>query len=204
MPIYHSPDNVELEPAELGDHELYLIGRLVRACALLEDACHNYLGYVVKVTPATLTLLIPKLGISSKLPMAGNFAALRGKEEQASFANHFDVNKIVETLKCRNAVVHGHILGRSRDGKWAFETTMVDPKSESENVASVTVMSFRTKDIELYAEWAEDLAKNAGSHPFVLEQRKERRWTALQPSKKSQPKRQPSAKPGHQPQSSEE
>ena len=194
MPINHSPDHVELEAAQLGYQELYIIGRLIRACAQIENACHNYLSLVTNATPGTLIALLGQLGINKKLSMAQNFAQIRGPEEEARFARLFDTQRLSEVLKCRNAVVHGFLLGRWPTGKWAFETTtLMSPVAT--NWASVAAFSFSTVDLRLYTLWAEELAEQSGSDPYIQAQRQERQNSPLRPSRKSQPKRPPSGSP---------
>jgi hypothetical protein len=202
MPITHSSDHVELEATELGKGELYIIGRLIRACALIEDACHSYLSLVTRATPATLTILLGQLGINKKLSLAQNFAKIRGAEEEARFARLFDTQRLTEVLKCRNAAVHGFLLGRWPDGKWAFETTtLLGP--DTNDHAAVATLSFSTVDLRLYTLWAEELAEQASAEPYIQAQRTERRGSPLRPSRKSQPKRPPSGSPQPPPEPSD-
>ncbi len=188
MPTFHSPDRVELEGAKLGDEEFCLIGRLIRACSLIEDSCQNYLSLLIRITPANLTILLGQMGINKKLSLAQNYASIRGKQEQERFNRLFDMQRTSEVLKCRNAVSHGYLLGRWPNGKWAFETNAMTGV-DANDVASITVISFDTKDLKIYADWAEELAEKSSQDPYIQAQRKERQETPLLPSNKSQPKR---------------
>ena len=194
MPITHSPETVELEAVELGDPEILAIGRLVRSCALIEDACHSYLSFVTKAATATITILLGQLGISKKLSLAQNFAKIRGPEEQETYAKLFDPERLAEVLRCRNAVVHGFLLGRWPSGKWAFETTTTTGGDEADTV-SVTVISLSSNDLRAYAVWAADIASKASAHPYVVAQRKARQSTPLQPSRKNQQKKRQGGSP---------
>ena len=171
----------------MSDRDYRSIGRLVRSCSLIEDACHSYLGWVSKASGPTLTILLGQTGFSKKLALAETFAALRGAKETERFKRLFDLDRIREVFKCRNAVSHGFLLGQWPNGLFAFETTIASGSNE-DGMASIVTYSFGSDDIALYADWAEELAAQASHDLYILEQRRERQQQSLLPSGKSQPK----------------
>lgn len=193
MPVFHSPETIELEPAEFGPDEYLAVGRLVRACAVIEDAATLFIASASNMTPALVSILIGQTAISKRLAMGKYLAAAKNAAAVTSYDKLFPAH-LKEVIDCRNAVCHGALMGRWPDGKWAFETTKTEAPS-AEGVAVYLAYSFATGDIQGFARWAEEIAAATNADPGIRLLREARQRLALQPSRKSQPKPKRGAKP---------
>jgi hypothetical protein len=199
MVITYSPDTVPLQHAELGDAEFTAIGRIIRACADIEDLITLSISTLMRTEEGCTVVALGQTAISKKLAIANYLAGIRAGDLPARYNRCFDTD-FKEIIACRNAIAHGVMLGKWANGRWAFLTAKTEePKP---GTAVQVVVSFTTVDLQLYADLA---AKKAAFIEETLELEKlrlTRRGRSLQPHKKSQPKAKQGAKPKRPPRSS--
>lgn len=180
----YSPDEVPLHEARLGKGEFAAIGRLVRACADIEDLVTLYIAKLMGVKEGMVVVALGTTPFSKRLSIAGYLAKVHGSREEALFKTCFH-SDFSDLTTCRNAVAHGTLLGQSKDGRWAFLT----PKTENPEAPGSTVqvvISYRKRDIELHADGAEMgvsiIEQTLGLQPL----RDTRRGRPLLPHRKAQ------------------
>lgn len=191
MVTYYSPDTVSLKQEELGEPEYAAIGRLIRACAEIEDLVTLSVADLLQTSEAAAVVALGQTPISKKLAIANYLAGTRSADWVARFAECFG-DDYKEVITCRNAVAHGVYVGRWGDGRWAFLTAKTEPPIPGATFQ--VVISFKTEDIELYAASARDLVQYIEKTLGLSTHRKSRHAQSLLPHRKSQPKQKQGAK----------
>jgi len=199
MVIQYSSEAVDVQPAELGDPEFAAIGRLIRACADIEDLVNLSIADLMLADETCVVVALGQTPISKKVAIGNYLAGVHAGDMPDRYKQCFD-SDFKEVFTCRNAVAHGVMVGRWANGKWAFITAKTeDPVPGS---AMQTVMSFTTTDLQLYAVMAEKKFAFLEETLGLQGRRQLRHGRSLLPHRKSQPKPQRSAKPKHQRRSS--
>jgi hypothetical protein len=196
MTITYSSDTVPLQPAELGDPEFLAIGRIIRACASIEDLVTLAIAELLGVNETGVVVTLGQTPISKRLSIGNYLAGVRGVEKPALWNRCFASVEMKEVLSARNAVAHGILLGRSEDERWAFLTAKTEDPMQGSAIQQV--VSFKTGDLEGYAVMAEQLTLFIENNFGLQARRLSRRERPLLPHRKSQPKPTPSAKPKRQ------
>jgi hypothetical protein len=199
MVTYYSPDTVELKQEDLGNPEFAAIGRLIRACADIEDLVTLAVADLMGSSEAAVVVALGQTPISKKLAIGNYLAGTRDADWVARFAECFGQD-YKEIIVCRNAVAHGVLVGRWADGRWAFLTARTEPPLPGATFQQV--ISFKTQDLNLYAGLAEELAKYIEQTLGLATQRKLRHGRSLLPHRRSQPKPKQGAKRKRPPRSS--
>lgn len=190
MPIAYMQDGAELKPYVLGPADLRAIGRLVRACAEIDDCLTAYLCHVARINEGQALILLGKMPISGKKRMACTFAESHGPDELARFNSLFGTPEYSEIMKCRNSVAHGILLGRTPDGHIAFRVPDMLP-SEGDT-ATVQVNAYSASGLASYAHDAAALAESLRSFLNQQGTQERRRERGLRHHPKGQTKRQTS------------
>src|SRR6185312_6560503 len=172
MPVHRV---VKLSPAVLDDRALLAIGRLVRACADIEDHITLFICCLASISESQAVALLGRTPVSAKLSIAQYFAKMRSDGATATYAKVFNSN-FSKVLTCRNAVAHGVLMGANEDGAFGFLTAKtVDPMAG----AAVQLVNFYTVEmLEAFAKVAEDALP-------LMEQ--ELQTTALRDTRRQQP-----------------
>ncbi len=154
-------EGAELKPYVLGAADLRAIGRIVRACAEIDDCMTAYLCHVARINEGQGLILLGKMAISGKKRMACTFAESHGPEELARFNSLFATPAYTEIMKCRNSVAHGILLGRTEAGHIAFRVSdMLPPAGET---ATVQVNAYTSSGLASYAHDAVAMADSLRS-----------------------------------------
>lgn len=185
MAVTYSSEFVPLQPATLGNPEFRAIGRIIRACAEIEDLVSLFIAKVAGMKEGTMVTVLGQTPISKKISIADYLAQMHDQEAAKHFRECFndDFNPV---LKCRNAVAHGILLGRSDSGRWAFLTAISEPAIPGSAVQNV--ISFTTSDLQDYAKAAELAASGFEWRLELKEQRAKRHGRPLLPHRKAQKK----------------
>ncbi|WP_156029827.1 hypothetical protein [Sphingomonas sp. URHD0057] len=185
---------------ELGELEYQAIGRVVRACAEIEELITMFIAEQARITDGTVAILLGQTALSKKLSIANYLAAARGPEIRAQYENCI-TPMFKEIIQCRNAVVHGQLLGKSEDGHWAFLSVRTEEPAEVGKSVQL-VFSFSRADLVLYADEAKKAVELIEKSLEYEGLRILRRGRSLEPHRKSQPKAKPAAKRKRPPRSS--
>tara|TARA_B110001454_G_scaffold96783_1_gene91651 strand:- start:12262 stop:12822 length:561 start_codon:yes stop_codon:yes gene_type:complete len=146
-------DKIEaLSPVSLDDRTLTAIGRLVRACAEIEDMIDLFIASVAGINEQKTTILLGKTAIKRRIEIALELCKLRTDKALEVHKNVFGAS-FSDLLEIRNTVAHGKLLGVTEDGKLAFLTAYQGPTTE--NSAIRIVKSYLPETIEQWAIVAE-------------------------------------------------
>lgn len=190
-PTYSSTGS-KVEPAQLDDAALLAIGRLIRACAEIEDCVNLFICNLAEINESKLLVLLGRTPISKKASIAEYLAKMNTKEAQELAEWAFNPN-FFNTFKCRNAVAHGKLLGRNDEGAWSFVTS--DTEAPDGPSAIQLALSVTTEYLEQVAEAAEKAIPLLEDR-LKLKVLREGRYTRdLRPHRKAQPQRKKDGKP---------
>jgi hypothetical protein len=111
---------VDIKPVKLSKPALLAIAQIVRASADLEDVINLWICKLTKLSQSKATVILGRSNISTKLEIAEALANICGEIELHKII--FDQN-MANLLRCRNAVAHGHYIGKAKSG-WIFSTSV--------------------------------------------------------------------------------
>ncbi len=111
----------KLAPHTLSDSELLNIGRLIRACAEIEDIVTGYLCSLAKITHAQAIFLLGRASTSQRLAATRSFAVSQGEIAIKLYDECFGNDHYRDIIRCRNTVAHGRLLGKTEEGNIAFQ-----------------------------------------------------------------------------------
>jgi hypothetical protein len=157
------------------------IGRLVRAFAEIEDLINLFISRLANISESKTIVLLGRTPISRKLEIAMYLATMAGPNSVTLHKFIFD-SSFLECQKCRNAVAHGILLGKTEDNRFAFLTAeTLEPTGSS---AIQTVISFKKKDIAVYARHAEQAVPQIEKLLQLSPLREKRLQQPLEPHRK--------------------
>jgi hypothetical protein len=169
------------------DGHYQAIGRLLRACAAIEDCVTLFICGLFGITEGKANILLGLMPISQKLKVAGQAARGIGGDDAKLFNDWLDNEVLTTLLRCRNAMAHGILLGQSGDGELAFRTNSAIGIDVEQLQLEVLVY-----DLEMLKNYAEVAERGASELPealglqSLLDKRLEQ---PLGPHPKSQPKK---------------
>jgi hypothetical protein len=115
------PSYLDMTKRPLDDAEYAAIGRIVRACAELEDCVNLWITKLAGAGEPVATVFLGRSNVSTKIAIAEGLASLKGGETLALHKAHFGQN-VNNLLSCRNAVAHGAFVGVTPSGSLTFLT----------------------------------------------------------------------------------
>jgi hypothetical protein len=190
MHSVYSSTATGITPHQLDSPALLAIGRIIRACAELEDLLSLHLCALADISEAQSLILLGKTPVSQRLRIAATLAA--GTSQEEAVKTCFDNVHYQAIVRCRNAVAHGVFLGLTDDAKMAFRVAEVIGTAEGR--ISLLVQSYGQADLEGFAAIAESAVPQVETHLKLSALREKRRQQDLFPHRKAQPTRQPSVK----------
>jgi hypothetical protein len=197
----YSSEEAVLAPAILDDETLLSIGRLVRACAGIEDIVTLHICALAGISESQARVLLGRTAVTRRLDIASYLAEMR-EDAAAKFHKQAFPKDVREILDIRNAVAHGILLGATPDGHFAFATEkLVSPDSDA---ATHVVYSLAKDFIKECADRAEEFIPWATDFLQLQPLLDIRREPTLRPHPKGRKKSRDSAKREDPPQSSEE
>lgn len=116
-----SEQSSALHPYTLTDAELLIVGRLIRACAEIDEIANLYVTRITGIKEFQSLLIFGRMPTSSRLQIAERFAKVGGERALALHQECFANDDYREIIKLRNTVAHGNLLGKTDDGSMAFE-----------------------------------------------------------------------------------
>ena len=142
--------SAKLTPAKLTTKIFASIGRLVRACAEIEDLVTLYASYLAQVSVGHTIVLMGRTPMRTRIEIAGRLAALNGKSKQHKSIFNWPFDEIID---CRNAVAHGSLLGLTPGKKLAFLTSRT--LTPTGTAVLQAVEAYSEKNITAFAKKAE-------------------------------------------------
>lgn len=193
MKFEYSKKPSAIKPYTIPDDVFAAMGRLIRASAEIEDIIGLQLCQVANITEAQSLVLLGKMPVSSRLQLASICANAMGGDAAKAQDICFDKNENFKFLmQCRNVVAHGLLLGLTDEDKVAFRT--YDRTGVEGDVVSVQAASYAPEDFAIFAKMAEESIPKLEKILKLGPSRQKRRERGLDPHRKSQPERPPSAK----------
>lgn len=154
MPLESSSTSSKLQPCKLTDDQLLAIGRLIRACAEIEDLINLYLCRIADISEAHAIILLGRISGASRLKLAETFAVTRGEAVAAQHKACFGDQRFSDITRCRNTVAHGILLGKTENGEIAFQ--IHEPQADEGRVIQ-TVDAYSPDAFKVLADRAEHL-----------------------------------------------
>lgn len=193
MVINRSLKGSKLSPYTLSDDQLLAIGRLIRACAEIEDIINLYLCDLADIGLGQAIILLGRMSASSKLKIAETLASIEGGDASAIHKECFDNDHYFDIVRCRNTVTHGILLGKDEAGLIAFQV------QETLGVEGTKIMlgvnAYDERAFKAFADQAEDVIPQLEARLKLQPSREKRRTQALDPHPKAQNSKTPNAKP---------
>jgi len=185
----------KLHPFALTDAQLLAIGRLIRACAEIDDIIHLYLCHLADIHDGQAIILLGRMSSSAKLKIAAQFCVSRDKALFDIHKECFDNEYYYGIVKLRNTVAHGILLGKTDEGTIAFQ---VQETIEVElNKVVMVVNAYEEGAFEVLARMAEGIIPQLETRLMLGKLRGERRARSLSPYQR-RTGRQQKAKHGRQ------
>ncbi len=169
------------------------IGRLIRACAEIEDLVALHLCQVAEIDESQSAVLLGRMPSSTRVSLAKTFADRLGGTAQKAHDKCFD-GEYFGMISVRNVLTHGTLLGISNDGRVTFRTNEILGPQENSGVR-LNVVSYLPEGFRKWADQAEATIPLLEETLRLQAWREKRRQQDLLPHRKSQPTRPPSAKP---------
>jgi hypothetical protein len=119
----YSANVPDLETAILTERHHIAIGRLVRACAAIEDYITLFICRMLDLSEAKADMLLGVMPIRGRLQIAERAAATFGKDGPETYKNWLKNPALDSILNCRNALAHGILIGQTNTGSLAFRTS---------------------------------------------------------------------------------
>jgi hypothetical protein len=199
MPTTYGAESVQLKPCKLPKAALLSIGRLVRACAEIEDIINLYICGLAQINVSQGIVFLGKTPVKRRVEMGEYLADMRGAVAAALHKQIFN-SVFWEVQTCRNAVAHGTLMGVSKDRRYAFLTNLTKPTETSSAIQEV--ISYAVSDIAAFADIAEEAIPLLETRLKLQPLREERHTRPLSPHRKAQPQRKKGAKFSRPPRSS--
>ena len=153
MPKVYSSTPTELQPTTIDDDTLLQIGKLVRATAEIEDLITLYICCLAEISASKAIVLLGRTAVTRRLEIAEYLAGMVGPHVTKLHNDNFNA-AFSDVLSCRNAVVHGVLMGITPEGRYAFLTA----KTVETTIPSAfqIVESYLPSDIKTFAAMAEE------------------------------------------------
>lgn len=187
MPATYSATGSNIRPYRLTYHQLAAIGRMMRACAEIEDIATLYLYRLADLVEGTGMLLVGRIAITNKVRLIGQFAKARGPDHVRLYKQAFDNEHFRDLLKCRNTVAHGYLLGLTDSNEIAFQVQ--ETQGFEGQKLYTTINAYGHDDFKNLARMAEGIIPQMEEALGLKALREKRQQPTLTAHIKSQPTR---------------
>lgn len=190
MPYEYSDSESELKPYVLELVEEAIVGKIIRACAELDDIVTLWLCECAQLSEGHLIFLAPRMQITAKIEAAGKFAKFRGGDWESRHKEAFCHEDFQALIKCRNIVAHGSLLGKDSDGGIVFRVPEYLGEKIDEGIA-VEAFSYSTEQLANFAGLAQVWVKEfeEGLKLQSLREKRRERPLGVHPKVKRNPSR---------------
>lgn len=184
MKIPRANQPSKLSRTTISDETHADIGRLIRAFAEIDDMLTAHISDLAHTSESRGSVLLGRSPISTKIAVALYLAKM---EDQTAIDVHnsvFDADEFKHSLKCRNAVAHGALLGENENGELSFlTTTTLNPDNDA---ASMEVLSYTPDRIKACANAMTDAVPRIEKVLKLSALRERRLLRSLEPHPKGQ------------------
>jgi hypothetical protein len=184
MPALYSPKGSQIKPYKLTGKQLTGIGRMVRACAEIDDIINLQIYKLSNVTEGVGIVLLGRTPTSARLKLLHTLSRAHSPEESELYKAAFDNDHYRDLVKCRNTVAHGQLLGLTDDGEIAFQ--VADNQGVEGGKIRMTVNAYGKCDFENLARMAEGIIPQLEAAFALRTLREKRRSPTLVPHMKAQ------------------
>jgi hypothetical protein len=181
----YSDRGSSIRPYKLTDDQHAAIGRIIRACAEIEDIINLRLADLTGVLEGVVLVFLGRASITKRLQILKFVSEGKGIEAEDLHAQAFDNPHFRELQEMRNTVAHGRLLGLTDDGNIAFsvvETQGIDSKK-----VWMTAHSYGPDSFAILASQAEDIIPQMEAAFGLTSLREKRRATTLAPHSMASP-----------------
>jgi hypothetical protein len=202
MPPLYSPEGTSIAPYTLTDAQHAAIGRLIRACAEMEDIINLRLAQLADTSEGITVLFLGRTGLASRLQLLKRLSDGKGDEAIELHRQAFENEDFANLVEMRNTVAHGRLLGVTAENRVAFVVHEIQG-IDSQRL-HMTVHAYEHDAFAIVASLAEYVLPQIEVLFELRSLREKRRAQDLAPHNKSQPKARRPRSPAHQPQASQE
>lgn len=188
MPTTYSAKSSSLAPYTLTEAQHAAIGRMIRACAEIEDIINLRLAHLADITEGMVLVFLGRSSITKRLAILQLISQAKGVLAEKLFAEAFDNPDFRDLQECRNAVAHGNLLGVDEDGNIAFG--VVELQGIDSQKVHMTAHCFHPDSFEILASMAEGVIPQMERAFGLTALRQKRREKVLAPHSKTLPKEQ--------------
>lgn len=186
------------EDRQLDNDALLAIGRIVRACAELEDMLTLFICNLAEISEGKALIMLGRTPFSARSNIAHYLAKMNSQQALEIYRRTFE-SSVKNGVECRNAVAHGILLGLNQNGEYGFLTSKT---SEPEGSAAIQLVAcYSTKTLQSIADALEVRLPSFENILKIGSLRDKRRGQSLQGHRKGQARQQRSAKQKPRPQS---
>lgn len=179
MPVTYSDKSTSIRPYALSDEQHAAIGRLVRACAEIEDIINLRLAKLAQVPEGIVLVFLGRTSITNRLKILKLVSEGNGPQAEELFAQAFDNPDWRDIQEMRNTVAHGRLLGLTEDGNIAF--SVVEPMGIDNVRVHMTVNAYNPEAFGILAHMAEDVIPQMEAAFGLKALREKRRQPTLAP-----------------------
>src|SRR5688572_5544958 len=111
MPTTYSPKGTSIRPYELTAEQHAAIGRLVRACAEIEDIINLRLYDLADIIEGVGMVFLGRTSVVKRLELLRLLSQGRGSDAYDLYKQAFDNTDYRDLVSMRNTVAHGYLLG---------------------------------------------------------------------------------------------
>lgn len=178
-------ETVTPKPCVIDDETLKHIGKLIRACAEIEDVITQHIRNIARLDEWRVSVILGQMAISSKIRLARKFEGVWDASLKEMHQKQFN-DDFLEILDVRNCLAHGSLLGWSDEEGYHFLTDKEPHANGEENQFRITV-AFKPDVIAKVADIAERVIPQLEKNLRVEELRKRRHGRPLEPHKNAHP-----------------
>ncbi|TCQ06222.1 hypothetical protein [Sphingomonas sp. PP-CC-3A-396] len=173
----------KLRPFQITEPMFTAMGRLLRACADIENVVTMHLGRLGGFSEGQLLVLIGRSSITKKVKAARQFALAHGPDQVATHDMCFDNHAFRAIIRGRNVAAHGVLLGLTDDDRVAFRIE-TEPKVDSDMV-SIETLTFAQDAFATLAATAESAVPRLKAELELKPAFEAREGLGLHPSRKA-------------------
>jgi hypothetical protein len=188
----YSPKATGVDPVPLDERALLTIGRIIRACAEMEDLVNLFICNLAEISETKMVVMLGKTNLRTRAQIAEYFSKLNTPQAQ-ELAKWAFSDGFWNIQTCRNCIAHGVLLGKDEDGHWTFLTSRTEtPEGTS---AIQLVAGYTIEHLEEVARVAEEAIPQYEDRLRLKGLRQARYGRPLSPHRKGLPQQKRGAKP---------
>ncbi len=185
MPTAYSDKGSSIRPYKLTDSDHVGIGRLIRACAEIENIINLRLASLAGVPEGVVLVFLGRMSVTKRLQILKFLSEGRGIEAEELHAQAFDNPNFRELQEMRNVVAHGSLLGMTEASEIAF--SVAEAQGIDGNKVYMTVHAYSPGAFAELADIAENIIPQMESAFGLTASRQKHRAPTLSPHSMAAP-----------------